>query len=59
MGKKCTEDRDLEERLRELEVLGVVTWASREREPWHAFEPIQSDGLAVSEALLDEREDRF
>jgi hypothetical protein len=50
---------DLEDRLYELEELGVVRWELREREPLAPFEPIASRGRSASEAVVEDRKDRF
>lgn len=50
---------DLEDRLYELSSLGVVSWEIRESTPLPPFEPILSRGRSTSEALLEDREDRF
>ncbi|HYG62953.1 MAG TPA: type II toxin-antitoxin system prevent-host-death family antitoxin [Thermoanaerobaculia bacterium] len=52
-------DGDLEDRLYELDALGVVSWEVRENEPLPAFRPIISRGKSASEAVLEDREDRF
>ncbi len=50
-------ENELEARLEELESLGFLTRASGgSLEP---FEPIRIEGRSASEAILDERRDRF
>ena len=46
-----------EARLRELAALGVVSGEVGERLPLEPFEPIH--GTSLSEAIIEDREDRF
>lgn len=49
----------LEERLQELAMRGVVGSEVRQRRALEWFEPIQSQGNLVSDAVIEDREDRF
>lgn len=49
---------DLDRRLSELEVLGVVSQENRSQ-PLRPFTPITSRGRPVAEAVAENREDRF
>lgn len=53
------QERDLEDRLHELASLGMVSWKLHEDTPLPPFEPILSRGKIASDALLEDREDRF
>jgi prevent-host-death family protein len=49
--------RDLDSRLDEIAALGILTRGSGE--PLADWEPIECSGRPVSQALLEERDDRF
>ncbi len=46
-------------RLRELAAIGVVSGEVAERVPLRPFEAIRSRGASLSEAIREDREDRF
>ncbi len=52
-------ENDPEARLRELAALGIVSGAVAERVPLQRFEPIRSRGASLSDAIREDREDRF
>jgi prevent-host-death family protein len=52
-------EEDLDARLRELIALGVVSGEVARRPPLEPFEPIESRGGSLSEAICEDREDRF
>ena len=52
-------ENDPEARLRELAALGVISGEVAERVPLQPFEPIRSSGASLSEAIREDREDRF
>ncbi len=51
--------QNLEARLRELVALGVLSGEVAKRPPLKPFEPIVSPGGSLSEAICEDREDRF
>lgn len=53
------EEQNLDSRLRELIALGVVSGDVARRAPLEPFEPIRSRGGLLSEAVREDREDRF
>jgi len=50
---------DLERRLAELEALGILSLEGRSPAPLRRFAPITSRGRPASEAVSEDREDRF
>ncbi len=50
---------DLDTRLSELIALGIVSGEVTGRPELESFEPIRSRGAALSEAIIEDREDRF
>ena len=52
-------EESLDARLRELIAVGVVTGEVVKRPPLEPFEPIVSPGGSLSEAICEDREDRF
>ncbi len=48
-----------EARLRELATLGILSGDVAERAPLRPFKPIRSRGASLSEAIREDREDRF
>jgi len=52
-------EQDLEARLNELIALGVVSGKVTGRPELESFEPIRSHGAPLSQAILEDREDRF
>ena len=52
-------EEDVEARLRELIVAGVISGEVAERQPLAPFEPIQLTDGPLSDTILEEREDRF
>ncbi|MCP4654640.1 MAG: type II toxin-antitoxin system prevent-host-death family antitoxin [bacterium] len=53
------EGEGLEARLYELAARGVIGDEVAERVPLEAFEPVVSHGGSLSEAIREDREDRF
>lgn len=52
-------DDDIEFRLRELALAGVLSDEVAERPPLSHFEPIRIAGRPLSDTIREEREDRF
>ncbi len=50
---------DVESRLRELVLAGVLSGEVAERRPLAAFEPIRVEGVPLCDTIREEREDRF
>jgi prevent-host-death family protein len=50
---------DLDDRLVELEALGLLSRETRSRAPLRPFTPIASRGRPASDAVSEGREDRF
>ena len=50
---------DVEARLQELMLTGVLSAEVAERPPLEPFEPIRISGKPLSETLREDREDRF
>ena len=52
-------ERDVEGRLQELVLSGLVSGEVAERKPFAPFEPIEVSGGPLSDTIRDERKDRF
>ena len=52
-------DSDLDSRLRELVLAGVLSGEVAERPPLQDFEPIRIAGPPLSDTIREDREDRF
>ena len=49
----------VEYRLSSLKAMGFLSGEVHERRPLEPFEPIKTTGKSASQAILDDREDRF